>query len=242
MAILFGIDGTGPFSDSEYVTAFKRSFVRQMCSTEENYCRGPQALGGGLPEAIAQGMKYIKGKRLQGDKSPILLTGYSRGALGAVVIAKYLQNENIPVLALLMFDCVDRHLGYDAEYIPNNVENVFHVRRSPAAHSRLSFGNDGTKYSSPTKYEEKFYFGTHGAMGGTAWQPADGQSWGDYVDEGTGEAAANTPYFNAIQYTIDVKNYKTNVTFNQDKAASSQIAKDIQPFSIKFGFPLVSHP
>lgn len=38
MAILFGIDGTGPTSNAEYARDFKNSFVNQMCG-DDNYSK-----------------------------------------------------------------------------------------------------------------------------------------------------------------------------------------------------------
>ncbi|MBX3281391.1 MAG: hypothetical protein KF756_02825 [Acidobacteria bacterium] len=236
MAILFGIDGTGPVSNATYAADFKNSFVHQMC-TNNNYERGPIGPGGGLPEAIESGMRYITKLNAVNKSEPILLTGYSRGALGAVVIAKRLQDLKIPVYAMVLFDCVDRHLAFDAEFIPNTVANVLHIRRDPSARSRMSFGNDGTKYSAPTKYIEKFYFGTHGAMGGTYWKPTDGQGQADYIDEGTAEAVANTPVGNPFTYGSRVSAYKTNVTFRQDKLCSTQIARENSAWLTSHGFP-----
>ena len=103
-------------------------------------------LGGGLLDAISEGTDFIVGRRKAGGSDPILLTGYSRGAAGAVAIAKKLQRKNLNVNAMLLFDCVDRHLFIDAEVIPNNVENVFHVVRSDASGSRESFGHDGLRF------------------------------------------------------------------------------------------------
>jgi len=243
MAILFGIDGTGPSSDSEYATGFKYSFVNQMCGTT-NYRRGPSALGGGLEDAMSAGVDYVvKALSCVIDKR-VLLTGYSRGALGAVVIAKRLQKRNISVDAMVLFDCVDRYLYADGETIPNNVAEVLHIRRDPAARSRMSFGSDGAKHLAPTKYTEKFYFGTHGAMGGTYWKPEKGQGDADYVDEGTAEAIANTPspsIFGALdpRYAANVKAYKTNVTFRRDRQCSEQIARENNDWLSKHGFPTI---
>lgn len=136
MPILVGIDGTGGdvnpgrARDERYDQAFADSFVSRLCKNKPNaqYNRGPVALGGGLPEAIESGLNFIAQKRRTlGNNEPILLTGYSRGALGVMVIAQRLQRQNINVRAALLFDCVDRHLAYDASVIPNNVGFVHHV-------------------------------------------------------------------------------------------------------------------
>jgi len=223
MAILVGIDGTGPFFNSTYEKEFKESFVHQIVrdsrigALDKKYFRGPIGPGGGMPEAIDGGYNFIMKRRKEGNTSPILLTGYSRGAMGVGVIAKYLKKENIPVAALLMFDCVDRHAAYDFEKIPDNVAKVLHIRRDAKAGSRESFGNDGTKFSAPTVYEEKFYVCTHGGVGGTPWKAGKDQKQTDIIDEG-------------------VPDGKTKMTFAQDKIVSARIWADVKPFITDNGF------
>jgi len=226
----FGIDGTGPVSNSTYGRDFANSHVKKLCSGKDEYARGPIGPGGGMPEGIAAGMGAIKAKMLTDPDAPILLTGYSRGGLGAVVIAKKLKKEEIPVKAMLLFDCVDRHLAYDGSVIPNNVEFVHHVMRNPAARSRMSFGNDGTKSNPPTVYTSKKYMCTHGAMGGTPWKPKPGQSRTEYIDEGFGEAYISTG--SVIRSAF----YRTNITFAQDELASQQVWRDVQSFAQTHGF------
>ena len=232
MFIKFGIDGTGPISDAKYAKNFANSHVKKICSGVNEYVRGPIGPGGGMPEGIATGLDAIAQKRLVNADAPILLTGYSRGGLGAVVIAKRLRKEGIPVEAMLLFDCVDRHIAYDAAEVPDNVKFVHHVRRSPLARSRMSFGNDATEAQDPTKtdYTESFYVCTHGAMGGTPWKPKSGQVKSDFIDEGFGEAYISTGS------VVRAAFYRTNVTFAQDDAMSQQIWRDIQGFARTHGF------
>src|SRR5262245_13609714 len=140
MPIVVGIDGTGSGlmsgqrRDEEYDRVFANSFVRRLCDeTKPNrkYLRGPILLGGDLIDAVVKGRRYIIEKRQAGVNEPILLTGYSRGATGAVNIAMQLKDQRVPVKALLLFDCVDMHLALNAAEIPDNVGPVLHVRRSP---------------------------------------------------------------------------------------------------------------
>lgn len=232
MPILVGIDGTGSAvspgaeRDREYDVAFADSFVRRLCfpnTTNRRYFRGPVAGGGGLPEAINGGYDFIFRRHRESENEPILLTGYSRGGLGVVVIADRLKQQNISVAAMLLFDCVDRHAAFDGRRIPNNVAYVHHVRRDPASRSRRSFGNDGTAYTPPTIYTQKFYMCTHGGMGGTPWQPKAGQLANDFIDEGYAEGAVNAGLLGALFY-------RTNITFAQDKSESQKIWTDVQPF------------
>jgi len=211
MPILVGIDGTGGGTipgnarDARYDVDFANSFVSKLCKFKPNalYCRGPVTLGGGLDIAIFNGLKFIEGKRKElGESEPILVTGYSRGALGAMVIAQRLQRQNIKVRAAVLFDCVDRHGDYDAEVVPNNVENILHVIRDSKANSRHSFGNDAMKYRMPTKYEGPFTFMcTHGGMGGTPWKRPPTTPATDLIDEGASEEFWNET--TAISYQQD---------------------------------------
>lgn len=226
MPIIVGIDGTGggtiPGSsrDARYDVDFANSFVRRICSGKlhAQYNRGPVTLGGGLPEAIESGYNFIVSKRRTMPSEPVLLTGYSRGGLGVIVIAKKLKEANIPVRALLLFDAVDRHLAYDGSVIPNNVGYVCHVIRDPDSSSRESFGNDGMKYSAPTVFPAAYKFMcTHGGMGGTPWKPSNGQRMTDFVDEGGVDGM-------------------TKITFAQDAFVSGQVWQFVQPFMRTHGF------
>ncbi|MGH9820894.1 MAG: hypothetical protein ACRD43_12050 [Pyrinomonadaceae bacterium] len=229
MAILVGIDGTGSAftpgagRDAEYDIAFADSFVRRICNAggpNAKYFRGPVALGGGLVAAINAGYSHIVSKRQTpaGSRESVLLTGYSRGAAGVVSLAKKLKDANIPVRAMLLFDCVDRHLFIDADVIPNNVGYVHHVIRDPASSSRESFGNDGMRYSPPTVYPAAYKFMcTHGGMGGCPWTPGPGQSMSDYINEGGYDGT-------------------TTITFTQDAAVSATVWSFCQTFMTTHGF------
>jgi len=239
MAILVGIDGTGsaflPGSgrDKEYDVAFEKSFVRQICNTtqaKKQYLRGPVALGGGLIDAISQGCLFIRG-HYQQSPEPVLLTGYSRGAAGSVALAAQLKKIGIPVQAIMLFDCVDRHLVIDAEVIPDTVGKVLHVVRDPAASSRESFGNDGLRYhkgktnygNDPLTDEGRAYkfMCTHGGMGGCPWKTPPDKSPNDFINEG----------FGAGWY-----DGSTKITFAQDQMVSEQVWKFCTPFLQRNGF------
>lgn len=226
MAILFGIDGTGATNDNKYRENTADSFVRRLCEqgpvAVKSYERGPTTVGFKMMHAIRAGVRFIKTQRAAGNDEPILLTGHSRGAAGVVVVAERLQEDGIDVHALMLFDCVDRHIFIDASVIPNNVGKVLHIRRDRMARSRESFGNDGTRWNPPTNYEERFFVGTHGAMGGTFWKPEGNpppsdKSWGEIVDEGFPDG-------------------KTRVTFAQDKNCSEAIWANALPFLRDNGF------
>lgn len=240
MPILVGIDGTGEMSNTKYAKSFADSFVTRLCKDKgyAKYFRGPWADGSGLSYAITAGVAYINDERKQRPLEPILLTGYSRGGLGAVVIAKRLKLQGIKVRAMMLFDCVDRHAHFDGEVIPDNVEHVLHVIRHPGARSRKSFGNDGMKYSAPTEYPTpKQYMCTHGGMGGCPWPCPEGKKKSDFIDEGMGEAVLSAPR-SAIPgiSTINILAYTTLVTYEQDAAMSKKVWADCLPFLRKHHF------
>jgi Thioesterase domain len=244
MPILVGIDGTDDSwrltdeRNARYDRNFANSFVRRLCAGKNNgrYYRGPLADGGYLHIAINEGVTFIQSKKRSFPNEPVLLTGYSRGALGAVVIAQRLKDLNIQVKALMMFDCVDRHVAYDADVIPDNVEFVCHVIRNPAARSRATFGNDGMNYNPRTTNFPRatMFMCTHGGMGGVPWTVPAGGNPNDFIDEGTMEALAS-PVRNEPVWT-----YRTNVTYAQDAAESQRVWRHVQPFLNTHGFLRVS--
>lgn len=226
MPILAGIDGTGgDFTpgagrDQRYDQAFADSFVTRLCRNKlyAGYWRGPVALGGGLVPAINGAVEYIVNRKKYEPNQDVLLTGYSRGAAGAVVIAKKLQKKEINVRALLLFDCVDRHLFIDASEIPNNVGHVMHVVRDPAGGSRGSFSNDGLRYRPPTDYPAAYKFlCTHGGMGGTPWVIPEGKSGSDLIEESFPDG-------------------KTKITYDQDKRVSNDVWMFVQSFIKTHGY------
>ena len=72
MPILVGIDGTGEAwspgaeRDRAYDVAFANSFVRTICrgKTWARYIRGPVAGGGGVLQAVSEGVNFIQEKIL----------------------------------------------------------------------------------------------------------------------------------------------------------------------------------
>lgn len=238
MAIVYGIDGTGSevlpgkTRDAAYDLAFQNSFVRRICQkggADALYNRGPVALGGSLLDAINTGRRHVQDKLKLKPATPVLLTGYSRGAAGVVSLAADLNRAGIPVLALMLFDCVDRHLAIDAETIPGNVAFVRHVLRDPDTSSRESFGNDGRLYTkNKTQYEEKFYMCTHGGMGGTPWTMPKGAKETDLIDEGKG-----VPFGGGI---TNLRDGITTVSYRQDAFVSKKVWSESLPFLGKHGF------
>ena len=243
MPILVGIDGTDDSwilndkRNDRYDVDFEKSFVRKLCkgTGKRQYFRGPLADGGYLWQAINEGVTFIRNQKRIYPNETVLLTGYSRGALGAIVIAKKLKELNIKVRALMMFDCVDRHIAHDADVIPDNVEYVCHVIRNPKARSRATFGNDGMRFNPRTTNfpQATMFMCTHGGMGGVPWKVPPGGNPNDFIDEGTLEALAS-PVRSEPVWTST-----TQVTYAEDAAVSEMVWQHVQPFLLKHGFFIV---
>ncbi len=249
MAIIVGIDGTdgwwvnGPWRDKSYDENFKNSFVRKIAygkGPNSKYERGPLTHGGNLDNSVSACYQFILQKIASGVYDPILLTGYSRGAAGVVEVAKYLNRVRVPIAveAMMLFDCVDRHVTFNTDTVPPNVKNVLHVMRDPAAQSREGFGNSGTKHFAATKYEPlKKFMCTHGGMGGCPWKPGKGQKQSDYIDEGMGvprlTGVISTPMGVSPKFEGDGM---TKVTFQQDAAISTTVWTYAVPYLQRHGF------
>lgn len=169
------------------------------------YRRGPVMLGGGLVDAISDGFEFAKNAVQSSPTSKVLLTGYSRGAAGAVAVAARLNRIDVPVEAIVLFDCVDRHIAIDAETIPRNVKYVRHVVRNPASSSRESFDNDGMRHFPETDYPAAYQFMcTHGGMGGMPWAPEEGESPSDLIDEGGIDGMTRITYAQDARVSLQV--------------------------------------
>lgn len=251
MPIIFGIDGTDGWAintagrNRSYDANFANSFVRRIASGRGNntrYERGPLVHGGNLDNSVMAGVQFIKQRRAAEPSQPILLTGYSRGAAGVIQVAKLLDRERNPpnIAAIMLFDCVDRHISFNTDTIPNNVSSVLHVMRDPSAASREGFGNSGLRHFPATDYEPlKKFKCTHGGMGGCPWIPdqSKGQKPTDMIDEGMGVprivGVVPTPMGAQPQWAGDGK---TRVTFQEDALVSAQVWEFCQPYLKRKGF------
>jgi len=184
-----GIDGTGDYWDDDeenknkYDEAFKTSFVRDFCkqikgnTSKGKYIRGPGIAGFSTDNKARELYEIIKEQFLShyenGKYLKIMLAGYSRGSVAVCTVANLLNEDNIPVHGLFLFDPVDRTTtiwGNDTT-IPKNVSYVYRTQRKSTTSSRESFGTDCNKFwngssvhTTPTPFET-----THGGMGGCPW-------------------------------------------------------------------------
>lgn len=184
MILLAGIDGTGPSNDAEYNTEFASSHVRVLTRTWQQhgpafYQRGPGNFGTTTRQLadFAAGfiINYLTPRMAMKQKTGVFLVGYSRGAAAVLNTCRQLHRRNIGVDCLLMFDAVDRTETVDGDLIPANVRVCFHAIRNPLTRSRAWFGNCGRQRETRiTVYNERMFYCTHGALGGTPWKEGNG--------------------------------------------------------------------
>lgn len=132
--------------------------------------------GGTVAIAIAQEIQKLAdnpNEQYKYDRGSYFINPENSAQFQSELYSEYARswfalNRNIKSLAL--FDAVDRALFLDTDTIPKNVQKAYHARRDPTAGSRRSFSNTGTAHASGSLYyKEKFFYCTHGAMGGAAF-------------------------------------------------------------------------
>lgn len=95
----------------------------------------------------------------------IVLIGHSRGGLIVTNIARMLS-PIVQVYFMGLYDSVDREGCLDAMKV-ENVKYVAHARRNPEVGSRSYFGNTSLKYIGVDHAEERFFYTSHGGIGGS---------------------------------------------------------------------------
>lgn len=171
--MFIGIDGTGPYSSSQYEKEMRDSFVSQLHagSPEKNkkYFRGPGTFGVKDIFIVDDALTYIRQIVAKTGDTKILMAGYSRGGLIAINVAKMLKNNpetnSLTIECMALFDAVDRDLVLSGDVIPENVYHVYHAIRDDVVMSRSIFGHTGLKGQIVV---EKFY-ATHAGMGNMPW-------------------------------------------------------------------------
>lgn len=175
-----GIDGTCPEDDKSYEKTYLNSFINRLKRNELVrfsdcwYLRGPFVSGRDTYGRALECYKYVHNLWRFGKSKAIFLGGHSRGAAAVIEVAKWLDDENIPVECLIIFDAVDRTYTLGGTVwntpIPKNVKRVIYAQRDVfRARSRLSFGNCGLTYGAATTFFHKKFFATHSGVGGLPW-------------------------------------------------------------------------
>ncbi|UGX89161.1 hypothetical protein [Phyllobacterium meliloti] len=250
--IFAGVDGTGVFNDRQYQLEFQNSFVNRMFREWDTpakfYRRGPSIDGIGTANLAFAAFEYVHKLYDQKAEKPkrIFLAGYSRGGAAVVKVCDLLQDRGIPVHGLFLFDAVDRAVLITPSFIPRNVRYCFHARRDPRSNSRNSFGSYGTKvYRDATAYRERFFYCTHGGMGGVPWLKADPDG---HINEAEninlGKPIVQNPTLRVLAMTnpatasLVISDHlarqgndayraagRTNVTLQQDKVGSAEVGQ-----------------
>jgi hypothetical protein len=162
----------------------KGSFVSQIfdqsVEARRLYLRGPTAFGtevDGIANAVA---RFVLRSLDDGDRK-IVLAGYSRGGAAIVVAANRLNPElrrrGIRIEAIFLFDAVDRDRYTDSSTVPDCVSIAYHALRSPAVGSRNYFGNAAAVAAPPAILHQKWFAGTHAALGGLPWSGDHPNPW-----------------------------------------------------------------
>lgn len=172
-----GVDGTGPKDQATYSNEMSGSFVSQIyrdCIEPEErkaYFRGPTLWGTETGDIANRVVKHVLRCLHEGDRK-IFLAGYSRGGAAVVIaaerLARDLDRRDLGIEALFLFDAVDRDLHTDSSTVPGCVKKAYHALRSPAIGSRSYFDN-AARVAPAGVLEEKWFAGTHAALGGLPW-------------------------------------------------------------------------
>ena len=116
-----------------------------------------------VPVTVTQPM--LKNQPLTTDDVRIVLIGHSRGGLVTTAIARMLS-PLVKVYFMGLYDSVDREGCLDGMDVVN-VKIVAHARRNPEVKSRSYFKNTSLNYSDVEQKEERFFYTSHGGIGGS---------------------------------------------------------------------------
>ena len=109
--------------------------------------------------------QMLSHQTLSTNQVRIVIIGHSRGGLVANVLARMLSPV-VKVYFLGLYDAVDRQPNLDGGIV-ENVKYVYHARRNPEVGSRWYFNNTATVYHTEEPPQEKFFYSSHGGIGGS---------------------------------------------------------------------------
>ncbi len=263
--ILVGIDGTGELSNREYQPNFRNSFVntivRNSNAKYKHYLRGPASDGVDMIALASKAYTFIHLHRHAHPHTRILLTGYSRGGAGVVDVARRLKKDGVTVDGMVLFDPVDRSGTSDAYDVTNNVLHMVKALRSTLTLSRISFNNCATSWHAPTRCEAKYFWATHGGLGGCPWAVVPGERPTQFIDE---DDWGSERALSAVVYDVmglewkqpadykgtldqlrvrreDMADKRTQVTYVQDADGAKQVWGWVYPRLLKLGFLAKTH-
>ncbi|MBX3638488.1 MAG: hypothetical protein KF683_24210 [Rubrivivax sp.] len=152
--MLYIVDGTGDFSDTDYAVSMAGSHcavLHHLNKQHSFYFRGPDLLSaikstGGTAQKVFQKVMqeefppaFLAPGQRQQPRSPIFLAGHSRGGAAVVRVAQLLAEKNFFVDGMFLFDAVDRTVLLDSvQVVPWNVLKCYHAVRNEGAEMVMS--------------------------------------------------------------------------------------------------------
>lgn len=125
--------------------------------------RGGYLLPARVPVMVTDNM--LASQPLTTDDVRVILIGHSRGGLAVTALARMLS-PLVRVFFMGLYDSVDRQGCLDGMTV-ENVKYVAHARRHPEVRSRTYFSNTSLKYIGVDHAEERFFYTSHGGIGGS---------------------------------------------------------------------------
>jgi hypothetical protein len=116
-----------------------------------------------VPVAVTSDM--LANQPLTTEDVRVVLIGHSRGGLAVTALARMLS-PLVRVYFMGLYDSVDRQGCLDGMNV-ENVKFVAHARRHPDVKSRTYFSNTSLKYIGVDHAEERFFYTSHGGIGGS---------------------------------------------------------------------------
>jgi hypothetical protein len=125
--------------------------------------RGGYHMPARVPVMVTDNM--LATQPLTTDDVRVILIGHSRGGLAVTALARMLS-PLVRVFFMGLYDSVDRQNCLDGMNV-ENVKYVAHARRHPDVKSRTYFSNTSLKYIGVDQAEERFFYTSHGGIGGS---------------------------------------------------------------------------
>lgn len=127
------------------------------------------------------------------------------------------------------------------------------ARRATLSFSRTSFNNCAVAWHHPTRCEIRYFWATHGGVGGVPWRVRPGQPSTDYISEGMSELFLTGTVYNLLDIDWErPRDYRgsledllsarqtignrTAVTYEEDRKGAHDVWQWIYPKLTAHGF------
>lgn len=186
------------------------------------------------PVVVTKNM--LDNQPLTTDDIRVVLIGHSRGGLVVTALARMLS-PLVRVYFMGLYDSVDREGCLDGMTV-ENVRYVAHARRHPDVKSRTYFGNTSLKYVGVEQKEERFFYTSHGGIGGSfVTNPKEISTFGDSSCVATITAQTEDGTIELVNNPVLVKKFGKKM--DQVCAEGSQEADQfIRAQAQKYGIPI----